>query len=85
VGPVDAAVKAVRGLLGDDTSIKLRDFRIEAISGGSDALAEVIIGVEDDRGKRVSARSAREYIVMASVEALVSAINRLILLEENGR
>jgi 2-isopropylmalate synthase len=85
VGPVDAAVKAVRGLLGDDTSIKLRDFRIEAISGGSDALAEVIIGVEDDRGKRVSARSAREDIVMASVEALVSAINRLILLEENGR
>ncbi len=85
VGPVDAAVKAVSGLLGDDTSIKLRDFRIEAISGGSDALAEVIIGVEDDRGKRVSARSAREDIVMASVEALVSAINRLILLEENGR
>jgi 2-isopropylmalate synthase len=83
VGPVDAAVKAVQGLLDSDTSIHISDFRIEAISGGSDALAEVVIGVEDDRGRKVSARSAREDIVMASVEALVSAINRLMLLEEN--
>ena len=82
VGPVDAAVNAVQGLLDSDTSIHLCDFRIEAISGGADALAEVVIGVEDDRGRRVSARSAREDIVMASVEALVSAINRLMLLEE---
>lgn len=83
VGPVDAAVKAVQGLLDADTSIHLCDFRIEAITGGSDALAEVVIGVEDDRGRRVTARSAREDIVMASVEALVSAINRLMLLEES--
>ena len=85
VGPVDAAVNAVQGLLDSDTSIRLSDFRIEAISGGADALAEVVIGVEDDRGRKVSARSAREDIVMASVEALVSAINRLILLEESRR
>ncbi len=80
VGPVDAAVNAVQGLLDSDTSIRICDFRIEAISGGADALAEVVIGVEDDRGRRVSAKSAREDIVMASVEALVSAINRLMLL-----
>ena len=73
VGPVDAAVNAVQGLLENETSIHLSDFRIEAISGGADALAEVVIGVEDDRGRKVSARSAREDIVMASVEALVSA------------
>jgi len=85
VGPVDAAVNAVQGLLDSDTSIHLCDFRIEAITGGADALAEVVIGVEDDRGRRVSARSAREDIVMASVEALVSAINRLMLLEEFRR
>ncbi len=84
VGPVDAAVSAVRGLVGDDTAITLRDFRIEAITGGSNALAEVVIGVENSRrGKIVTARSAREDIVMASVEALVSAINRLMLLEED--
>jgi 2-isopropylmalate synthase len=75
VGPVDAALKAVTGILGD-YKFKLRDFRIEAISGGSDALAEVIIGVEDEKGRVISARSTNEDIVMASVEALVSAINQ---------
>jgi 2-isopropylmalate synthase len=85
VGPVDAAVNAVQGLLDSDTSIRLCDFHIEAITGGADALAEVVIGVEDDRGRKVSARSAREDIVMASVEALISAINRLMLLEECNR
>ncbi len=84
VGPVDAAVNAVQDLLESDTSIHICDFKIAAISGGADALAEVVIGVEDDRGRRVSARSAREDIVMASVEALVSAINRLMLLESRN-
>ena len=77
VGPVDAALRTVTGILGD-YKVKLRDFRIEAISGGSDALAEVIIGVEDEKGRVVSARSMNEDIVMASVEALVSAINQLL-------
>ena len=77
VGPVDAALKTVTGILGD-YKVKLRDFRIESISGGSDALAEVIIGVEDEKGRIVSARSTNEDIVMASVEALVSAINQLL-------
>ncbi len=84
VGPVDAAVNAVQGLLDSDTSIHLSDFRIEAISGGADALAQVVIGVEDDRGRKVAARSAREDIVMASVEALISAINRLMLLNSGN-
>ena len=79
VGPVDAALGAVQNILGKDEKIKLRDFRIEAITGGSDALAEVIIGVEDEKGNIVTSRAAREDIVMASVEALVSAINRLML------
>ncbi len=84
VGPVDAAVRAVSDILGEEATIKVSDFRIEAISGGSDALAQVVIGVEDRSGRRVQARSAREDIVMASVEALVSAINRLMLLKANG-
>jgi len=83
VGPVDAALKAVRGILGEETAVKLKDFRIDAITGGSDALAEVVIAVENaHKGRIVTARSAREDIVMASVEALVNAINRLMLLEE---
>ncbi len=79
IGPVDAAIRAIqdviRGEIGGD--LKLKDFRIEAISGGSDALAEVIVGVE--RGDRlVTARGVREDIVLASVEAYINAVNRLM-------
>jgi len=79
IGPVDAVIHAVqeiiRGEIGGD--VKLKDFRIEAITGGSDALAEVIVGVEKG-GRTVTARGVREDIVMASVEAFINAVNRLM-------
>lgn len=79
VGPVDAAIRAVQELIGDEIGggIELKDFRIEAITGGSDALAEVIVGVQKD-GRMVTARGVREDIVMASVEAFINAVNRLV-------
>ena len=79
LGPVDAALKAIQQVIGGeiDGDIELKDFRIEAITGGSDALAEVIVGVK--KGDRmVTARSVREDIVMASVEAFINAVNRLM-------
>ncbi|MGZ4903575.1 MAG: 2-isopropylmalate synthase [Halobacteriota archaeon] len=76
VGPVDAAINAVHAVLGS-SGLQLKTFRIDAISGGTDALADVIVGVEDAKGHLVSARAARNDIVVASVEALISAINRL--------
>ncbi|MCD6456714.1 MAG: 2-isopropylmalate synthase [Methanophagales archaeon] len=79
LGPVDAALKAIQQVIGGeiDGDIELKDFRIEAITGGSDALAEVIVGVK--KGDRmVTARGVREDIVMASVEAFINAVNRLM-------
>ncbi|KAF5426358.1 MAG: 2-isopropylmalate synthase, partial [Candidatus Methanomarinus sp.] len=81
VGPVDAALNAVQSIINGHMTMKLKDFKIEAISGGSDALAEVMIGVEDEKGRIVSARATHEDIVMASVEALVTAINRILILK----
>ncbi len=78
VGPVDAAINAVHAVVGN-SELQLKNFRIDAISGGTDALADVIVGVEDAKGHLVSARAARSDIVVASVEALISAINRLKL------
>lgn len=79
VGPVDAALKAFQEIIGGEIGgdIELKDFRIAAITGGSDALAEVIVGVEKG-GRMVTARSVREDIVMASVEAFINAVNRLM-------
>nr|WP_081477331.1 2-isopropylmalate synthase [Methanocella arvoryzae] len=83
IGPVDAAMKAVERMV-DGNGMRLRDFRIEAITGGSDAMAEVMVGVEDGKGRMVTARAAREDIVQASVEALISAMNRLAARPGNG-
>ena len=81
VGPVDAALKAVRSLVKEFSVIKLRDFRIEAITGGSDALAEVIVCIEDEKGNVITAQAASDDIVMASVQALINAINRLMMVK----
>jgi 2-isopropylmalate synthase len=79
VGPVDAVLKAITKLTNSLESIRLNEYRLEAITGGSNAVAEVVIKVEDDRGNIVSARAAREDIVMASVEAMINGINKCLI------
>lgn len=79
VGPVDAALKAIQKIAVDVASIKIREYRLDSISGGSDALAEVSVKVEDKNGNIVSARKANEDIVVASVEAMMDAINKVLL------
>jgi len=79
VGPVDAAVRAVQKLTEGLADVRLKEYRLEALTGGSDAVAEVIIKVEDKDGNVMSARAAREDIVMASVEAMINGINKVLL------
>lgn len=79
VGPVDAALKAIQKIAADVASIKIREYRLDSISGGSDAQAEVSVKVEDKNGNIVSARKANEDIVVASVEAMMDAINKVLL------
>ena len=79
VGPVDAVLKAIQKLTSNMENIRLREYRLEAITGGSNAVAEVVIKVEDEKGNLVSARAAREDIVMASVEAMINGINKLLI------
>jgi 2-isopropylmalate synthase len=79
VGPVDAVLKAIQKLTNNLEKIRISEYRLEAITGGSNAVAEVIIKVEDENGNIVSARAAREDIVMASVEAMINGINKCLL------
>ncbi len=79
LGPVDAAVKAVQKLTANLVNVRLKEYRLEALTGGSDAIAEVAIKVEDKDGNIMSARAAREDIVMASVEAMINGINKVLL------
>ena len=79
VGPVDAVLKAIQKLTHNLEKIRLKEYRLEAITGGSNAVAEVVIKVEDEKGNIVSARAAREDIVMASVEAMINGINKCLI------
>jgi 2-isopropylmalate synthase len=81
VGPVDASLKAVTGLVGK--SIKITEFRMDAITGGSDALAEVYVTVEDEDGNTFTARGAGQDIVMASIDAVINAVNYLMLMKRS--
>jgi len=72
-GPVDAALKAILGTA--PSRIQLKEFNIEAISGGSDAMCHVTIAVEDDYGEIFDASGSGDDIVLASVEAMVNAVN----------
>ncbi|AEH07317.1 2-isopropylmalate synthase [Methanothermococcus okinawensis] len=75
VGPVDAALKAIQSVIGE--KIKIKEYHINAITGGTDALAEVIVKLEG-YGKEITAKAANEDIVRASVEAIIDGINKIM-------
>lgn len=74
-GPVDALSKAIQSALGEE--IKLLNYKLEAISGGTDSLCTVEVEVEDDDGKTASGMAVGGDIVMASVNAIMESINRI--------
>ena len=75
VGPVDAALKAIQSIIGE--KIKIKEYHINAITGGPDALAEVVLTLEG-YGKEITTKAANEDIVMASVEAIINGINKIM-------
>lgn len=66
-------------------NIKLKEYRLEAITGGSDALAEVIIKVEDKNGNFASARATGGDIVITSVEAMINGINKILIKKKQAQ
>ncbi|QYZ77950.1 2-isopropylmalate synthase [Methanofollis formosanus] len=76
-GPVDAAVEAVRRAVAGAAEVRLEEYRVDAISGGTDALVEVTVRLSHE-GRTLTARGARTDIIMASVEAMIAGMNRLI-------
>ncbi len=79
VGPVDASLNAIQKITGKISEIRIKDYALASISGGSTALCEVTISVEDAQGNRVSAKSVGEDIVTTSVQAVIDGINRIML------
>lgn len=78
VGPVDAAINAIQSLVSETADIELKEYHIEAITGGTNALAEVFVVMGDKHGNSATGRSTVEDVVMASVEAVLDAINKIL-------
>jgi len=75
VGTVDSALNAIRKIK-EYSNVSLEEYHLDAISGGSDALAEVTIKLSNGK-KTVIARGIHEDIVMASVAAFINGLNLL--------
>ncbi|MBI4654278.1 MAG: 2-isopropylmalate synthase [Nitrospirae bacterium] len=74
-GPVDAAYKAIASAA--NTKSNLLKFEVKSITGGTDALGEVIVTLEED-GRTVRGHGADTDIIVASAKAYINALNKLV-------
>jgi len=74
-GMIDAACRAIRAATGVDAA--LVDFNVSSVTGGVDALGDVIVQLESD-GVRVSGRGLSTDVVEASARAFLSAVNKVV-------
>ncbi len=73
-GPVDAAYKAIASIT--DTGSKLLKYEVKSITGGTDALGEVLVSLEES-GRSVRGHGADTDIIVASAKAYINALNKL--------
>jgi D-citramalate synthase len=83
-GPVDAAMEALRKSVAAVADIRLEEYHVDAIRGGTDAMVDVTVRLSKD-GKIITSRGARTDIIMASVEAVIAGMNRLLREEDENR
>jgi 2-isopropylmalate synthase len=73
-GPVDATYKAIESI--SNTQSKLLKFEVKSITGGTDALGEVVVSLEED-GRTVRGYGADTDIIVAAAKAYINALNKL--------
>jgi len=74
-GPVDAVYKAINRLV--SVSNLLTEFSVKSVTGGIDAIGEVLIRIESD-GVTYTGRGGDTDIIVASAKAYMNALNRLL-------
>jgi len=73
-GPVDATYKAIAAMTG--TKSRLLKFEVKGITGGTDALGEVVVSLEED-DRTARGHGADTDIIVAAAKAYVNALNKL--------
>lgn len=77
VGPVDAAINAVRKAISAVEPIRLDEYHVKSITGGTNAVVEVAVRLSKG-DKTAAALGIHGDIVMASIEAMLSGMNFLL-------
>jgi 2-isopropylmalate synthase len=77
-GMVDAAIAAIAQATG--VAGTLLDFKVSSVTGGGDALGDVVALLEAD-GHKASGRGVATDIVEASARAYLSAVNKIVRLQ----
>ena len=75
-GPIDGIFLAIEKLTGVTTVC--RDFRVQAVTVGKDAQAEVTVELEH-AGQQQRGRSVSTHSLEAAAKAFLAAVNRLAL------
>ncbi|HUC62694.1 MAG TPA: 2-isopropylmalate synthase [Alphaproteobacteria bacterium] len=78
-GPVDATFNCIKALV--PHSARLQLFQVHAVTGGTDAQAEVTVRLEEE-GKTVNGQGADTDTLVASCRAYVHALNKLLVKRE---
>ncbi|HAK93533.1 MAG TPA: 2-isopropylmalate synthase [Planctomycetes bacterium] len=76
VGPVDAAARALRTAV--DPDLRLVEYGLKAITGGTNALAHASIRFEDAAGRQFIGDAVGEDVIVTSVAAMVKGANRAV-------
>ncbi len=75
-GTVDAAFKSIASLIPESQGAALELYRVDAITGGTDAQARVMVRLIKE-GRSVQGLGVHNDVIEASARAYVNALNRL--------
>ena len=80
-GPVDAVCRAIDRVCG--TAATISDFQVQAVTEGRDSVGSVTMRIENS-GRIFSGRGADTDIIVASAQAYLSAVNRMLAADEEA-
>ncbi len=81
-GPVDACYKTINRIV--NIKAELLDYSLRAITGGQDAVGEVMVRVRSG-SREVTGRGASTDIIEASAKAYLNAVNKLLFIRRPTR
>ena len=79
-GPIDAAFLTIESIVGQH--YELDDFQIQAVTEGREAMGQTVVKLRSN-GKLYSGRGISTDIVGASIQAYISALNKIVYEEDD--